>query len=227
MVRKSENIRILIVSSHTMFRDGLKQILNAEPGFNVIADAGNKDQSEKLLDEQTPDVLLLDLNDSPPHACPNLQILECLGEKKWKILPILLIPSYDEEQIVEALKMGVRGIFRKQLGTSLLFKCIRSVMRGEYWMGHDVTCGLINSLKSLHKDKERGQEILGCGLSARELQVIQEIAFGSSNKDIAQTLSISEQAVKYRLSNIFRKTGISDRMELARFVIRHQLVREA
>jgi two-component system, NarL family, nitrate/nitrite response regulator NarL len=218
----------LILSRHAMFRDGLKFLLNAEAGFSVIGATGDEDLAVEFAVELKPDILLFDANSLPLHSAnSDSQGLRRIALKAGSVRTILLTTSDDEAPIIETLIFGVRGVIRKEAGVQLLFKCIRSVNEGEYWISHNMTCELVKSLESLNSKLEQRSKLLNCRLSERELQVIKEVVLGSANKDIAQALSISEQAVKYHFTNIFNKTGISGRLELARFAIRHQLVREA
>lgn len=223
----AQQIRILILSNHEIFRYGLRRLLEAEPGFSVVADTNNGDQAMNFVLELKPDILLLDVSSlQPPAKISGLEALRSIASKGHNTRPILLHASNDEGQIVEALKLGVRGVVRKETGSALLFKCIRSVMEGGYWISRSTTCELVRSLESLNDKLEHRAKLQDWRLSGRELQVIREILSGSSNKDIARKLSISEQAVKYHLTNIYGKTGMPGRMELARFVIRHKLVQE-
>ena len=221
-------IRVLVFSKHAMFRNGLKLLLDSEAGFSAVAVADDAEQAVKLAVELEPDILLFDVSYRQFQPTDtDLQLFRQLASKAGKVKIILLSTSDGDAPVVELLKYGVRGVVRKEASVPLLFKCIRSVMSGGYWISHDTTCELIKSLESLNLKLEHWSKLLNCRLSERELQVIKEIISGSSNKDIARELSISEQAVKYHLTNIFSKTGISGRMELARFAIRNQLVREA
>jgi two-component system, NarL family, nitrate/nitrite response regulator NarL len=224
----AKRIRILVFSNHAMFRNGLKLILEAETGFSVVGVTGGSDHAVKLAVELEPDIVLFDVNHRQLHSTDaDLQVLRQLASKAGKARTILLCAFDEASPVVESLKFGVRGVVRREASVPLLFKCIRSVMDGVYWISHDTTCELIKSLESLNSRLENWSKLLNCRLSERELQVIKEIISGSSNKDIARELSISEQAVKYHLTNIFSKTGICGRMELARFAIRHQLVQGA
>jgi two-component system, NarL family, nitrate/nitrite response regulator NarL len=224
----ARQIRILILSNHAMFREGLKRLLDAEPDFSVVGSTSDGEEAVALVFGLKPDILLFDVSSTQPHPEDSgFQILRHLALKERNARPILLTASSDEGQIVEALKFGVRGVLRKEANAPLLFKCIRSVMEGGYWISRNTICELVKSFESLTAMLEHRSKLLDGRLSRRELQVIKEIVSGSSNRDIARRLSISEQTVKYHLTNIFGKTGMSSRMELARFVIRHQLVREA
>jgi two-component system, NarL family, nitrate/nitrite response regulator NarL len=228
MKSPKQRIRIFIFSRHAMFCSGLKLLLDAETGFSVVGTTGDADQAVELVVDLEPDIVLFDISYRQLHSADSdLLILRQLALKAGKVRTILLSASDGQEPIVESLRFGVRGMVRREANVAMLLKCIRSVMDGGYWIGHDATCELIKGLELLNSKLEHWSRILNCRLSERELQVIKEIISGSSNKDIAQELRISEQAVKYHLTNIFSKTGISGRMELARFAIRNQLVREA
>jgi two-component system, NarL family, nitrate/nitrite response regulator NarL len=223
----ARQIRILIVSRHAILCDGLKRLLDVEGDFNVVACTGVRNHAIDLVVELKPDILLYDVTGSDlPLADSDTQLLRQIARKKQDVRSILLTTSDDEAQIVSLLRLGVRGIVQKEAGQLLLAKCIRAVMMGGYWISRSATCELVKSLECLNAMLEQKSKLLECRLSGREMQVIGEVISGSSNKDIAKKLSISEQAVKYHLTKIYNKTGSSTRMKLARFAIRHQLVRE-
>jgi DNA-binding NarL/FixJ family response regulator len=144
-------------------------------------------------------------------ALPNLNI-------------VLLTSAVDASRIVEALKFGVRGAVPKEADTTLLLKCIRKVMAGSYWISRDVTNELAKGFTSLSAAKGNQSKPINHRFSERERQVLESVLFGYSNKEIAKELCVSEQAVKYHLTNMFRKTGVSGRMQLARFTIDRQLL---
>jgi len=128
--------------------------------------------------------------------------------------------------VVEALRLGARGVVLKESATAVLFKCIRTVMAGQYWIGNEAVADLVKLVREITASAPK-RECPRNGLTPRELQVISTIVVGYSNKEIAHKFSISEDTVKHHLTNIFDKLGISSRLELATYAISHHLVDNA
>jgi two-component system nitrate/nitrite response regulator NarL len=223
-----QSIRILIVDSQAMFREGLRLLFEAEPDFQVIADTGDADEVPKLVGDFDPDILLIDVTRLHSNSSNSgLKLLDQLISTTNDVRPILMTSSIDKDGTFKALKIGVRGVLTKQSGIALFSKCIRTVVAGEYWISHDIISELIASFKSLSTRLAGTAKSADCHFSEREEQVLRAIVYGYSNKDIAKELAVSEQAVKYHLTRMFRKAGVSSRMELARFTIANELVRDA
>ncbi len=215
------DIRILIADDHPIFRDGLRRVLEVEPGFRVVGEAGEGKQAVQLARQLKPDILLLDL------VMPLLTGLEALRDLSTASVPvrtIVLTAAIEPLQVVEALQLGARGIVLKSSVTLLLLKSIHAVMIGEYWVGHGSVSDLVKALHELMPLEAAGARQKTYGLTARELEIVLEIVAGCTNKDIAQKFSISEETVKRHLTNIFDKLGVSNRLELALFALKHHLV---
>jgi two-component system nitrate/nitrite response regulator NarL len=215
-------IRILIADDHPIFREGLRRLLEAEPGFQVIGQAGDGDEALKLVAELKPDVLLLDL------AMPKmggLDVLRELNDMRATVRTVLLTAAVEREEAVQALASGAYGVVLKESATQLLYRCVHAVASGEYWIGHDRVADI---LRSVAEERRKPQAPAPASLlTKRELQLVSAIVNGSSNKDIAQDLNLSEQTVKNHLSNIFDKVGVSNRLELALYALHHRLLEQA
>jgi two-component system, NarL family, nitrate/nitrite response regulator NarL len=213
-------ITVVIADDHPIFRDGLRRLLGAEPGFEVIGEAGDGRDAVEKAAKLRPDVLLLDL------AMPNgngLQALQDLLELRLPVRPVLLTAAIDSADTVRALRLGARGVILKESATQLLFKCLHSVMNGEYWVGHERVQDIVEQLRRSESDSNR--ELTPAGrLTKRELQIVAAIVEGSSNKDIGQQFGLSQQTVKNHLSHIFDKLGVSNRLELALYAVHHKLL---
>jgi two-component system nitrate/nitrite response regulator NarL len=214
-------IRIVIADDHPIFREGLRRLLEAEPGLIVVGQAGDGDEALQQVQKLRPDVLLLDL------AMPKmggLDVLRELNDQRSTVRTVLLTAAVEREEAVQALASGAYGVVLKESATQLLYKCVRAVASGEYWIGRDRVADI---LKSVAEENRKPQTPAPASqLTKRELQLVAAIVGGSSNKDIAQELSLSEQTVKNHLSNIFDKVGVSNRLELALYALHHRLLKQ-
>ncbi len=210
--RRSQPIRIVIADDHPIFRDGLRRLLEAEPGLKVVGEASDGTDAVKLARQLKPDILLLDL--AMPRQ-PGLEALRDLsvGTGANGVKVILLTAAAEKHQIVEALQLGARGVVLKDSATQLLLKSIHTVMTGEYWVGRE---NLVQSSSEESRQKK-------FGLTPRELEIVSAVVAGYSNKEIAEYFKISEDTVKHHLSNIFDKLGVSTRLELALFAVNQAL----
>ena len=222
MDRRSQPIRIVIADDHPIFRDGLRRLLEAEPGLKVIGEACDGAEAVKLARQLKPDILLLDLA-MPRH--PGLEALRDLGSNSGAsmVRVILLTAAAEKHQIVEALQLGARGVVLKDSATQLLLKSIHTVMSGEYWVGRESVSNLVQYLRALVDSSTAASRQKRYGLTPRELDIISAVVAGYANKEIAEHFKISEDTVKHHLSNIFDKLGVSTRLELALFAVNQSI----
>jgi len=221
MGKNPPSVRILIADDHALFREGLRRLLEAEPDFQVVGEAADGLEAVTLAQRLNPDMLLLDL--AMPRL-PGLEALRELGVAGSPIRIILLTAAVEKAQIIEALQLGARGVVLKESASQLLLKSIRAVMAGQYWVGRAGVADLVQYLRQLTATTRGETRPKTFGLTARELEIIGAVVAGSTNRDIAKQLSISEDTVKHHLTNIFDKTGVSTRLELALFAVNHRLV---
>lgn len=195
-------------------------MLTEAEGFDVLGEATDGDEAITQTIELHPDILLLDL--SMPRL-PGMEAMRAImnGPSTAKIL--LLTSTITTQQIIEALQVGARGIVLKDALANHLQTAIRTVSAGDYWIGGKRVVNLVAALHELMQ-KAAVPQRKTYGLTPRELEVVGCIVEGCSNRDIAKQFSLSEETVKRHLSNIFDKTGVSTRLELALFAIAHSLV---
>ena len=213
-------IRIVLADRQEIFREGLKRLLESEPGFVVVGGAGTPAEVMQLVAALDPDVLLLDLG---LHGGDSLEILKALAQQPYRVRTIGLTSSVESELLKAAQRHGARGTIRKQSATPLLFKSIRTVVEDDSWMCPDPSTVAI----------ETSAQAAGMGietqakkfrLTRREMDIVSAVAAGESNKGIAQKLSLSEDTVKHHVSHVFDKLGVFSRLELALFAFNHDLV---
>jgi two-component system, NarL family, nitrate/nitrite response regulator NarL len=220
MEMKSGKVRILLADDHTIFRDGLRKLLEAEPDFEIVGEAGDGADAISMVQQIKPEILLLDL------AMPRVPGLEALREVialKSPVKTILLTAAIEKRQIIEALQVGARGVVLKDAATQMLIRAIRTIINGQFWVGRESVTDMQVYLK--HQiATQPAPKAKSYGLTRREIEILGTIVGGLSNKEIAQKFSLSEDTVKHHLTNIFDKVGVSSRLELALFAINNQLI---
>jgi len=155
---------------------------------------------------------------------PGLEAMRAIMAKSPRVKIVLLTSTITTQQVIEALQIGARGIVLKDSVADDLSESLRAVLGGDYWIGGQRVANLLAALHELMAQAAAVPERKTYGLTPRELEVVTCIVEGCSNKDIAKQFSISEETVKRHLSNVFDKTGVSTRLELALFAISHKLV---
>lgn len=219
-VQAAPSIRILLADDHPVVRIGVRNMLQADEGFDVIGEASDGDEAIAQTLELLPDILLLDL--LMPRL-PGLEAMRAIMNGSPSVKIILLTSTITSQQVIEALQIGARGIVLKDAVTDHLTTAIRAVASGDYWIGGKRVVNLVAALHDLMQ-KAGTPERKTFGLTPREMEVVGCIVEGCSNRDVAKQFGLSEETVKRHLSNIFDKTGVSTRLELAMFAIAHQLV---
>jgi two-component system nitrate/nitrite response regulator NarL len=219
-MRSDGIIRILVADDHPLFRDGLIRLLEAHHQFHVVGAAGDGTETLRLIAELEPDLVLLDLS-MPTFG--GLDVLRALGPEP-PVRIVVLTASADEEQILDALQFGARGVLLKESATPQLYKCIGCVMDGQYWLGRDHVSNVVQAMRAL-ADQRAAEKTRPTpfGLTPRELEIVAGIAAGETNREIAHRLSVREHTVKHHLTHIFDKTGVFSRLELAVFALNHGL----
>jgi two-component system nitrate/nitrite response regulator NarL len=215
-------IRIFLVDDHSIFRAGLRRLLELEADLNVVGEACDLQEITRLVNKARPDILLIDLKTASQDG---LGALKRLSVGKLKVRAIVLMAEGNNEKITDALKHGARGVVIKNSATKVLVAAIRSVAEGNFWIGSEaIKCRGSRSIKpgDLPRAKAHARSF---GLTPREMEMICAIVSGYSNREIARKYSISEDTVKHHVTNVFDKVGVCNRLELALFAIHHGLAR--
>lgn len=210
-------INVMITDDHAMIREGIRQLLEFDGNIKVVAEAGDGEECLHILNNNIPDVLLLDIN------MPKKNGIDVLKEIKSKNIPlkVLMLTVHNEvEYLLKAVDIGVDGYVLKDSDSSELKDAIISIMNGESYIQPSLIPMLNAKLISRDTDKDKIEQ-----LTRREMEVLAKVASGMFNKEIAISLNISERTVKNHLSNIFKKIQVSDRTQAAVFAIRNDIVK--
>ncbi len=206
----------MIADDHSMIREGLKQLLELEENFKVIAEANDGEECLNVLNTYHPDVLLLDINMPKKNG---LEVLMALNNRNYRVKVLILTVHNEVEYLMKAMDIGVDGYLLKDSESSELKKAILTVINGETYIQPSLIPMYNSKLINLESDYSKIES-----LTKRELDVLKSLALGMYNKEIAIKLEISERTVKNHVSNIFKKISVSDRTQAAVFAIRNNLV---
>jgi len=223
-----QEIRLLIVDDHPVFRQGLRNIFATEDDIQVVAEGASGEQALHLVHELQPDVLLLDIN------LPGINGLQVTSRLKAEHSPtaIVLLTAYDDiEQVLHAMRSGGAAYCPKDIEPELLIDVVRKAARGYYIIGNRVFDkeGLKNWLDA-GVEAATGPYMVDPGehfvpLSPREMEILQFVTQGKSNKEIAASLGISHQTVKNHMTSILKKLDVRDRTQAAVYALRRGWVR--
>jgi len=214
-----KKIRILIADDHTIFRQGLKMLLEQENDLEVVGEAGDGAETIKLAKKLKPDIALLDI------AMPKMDGME-VAKKLKKILPqlkVIVLTSYADDQFLfEFLKLGVSGFVLKDSASQELIYSIRKTKEGMAFLDPSVSKKVMEKFTQVTGGKK---DFINYGkLSDREKEVLQLVAEGKSTKEVAGKLYISPKTVENHRANIMKKLDIHDRMGLTKYALRLGLI---
>jgi len=203
-------IRVLIVDDHPVVRRGLRVLLEVQDGIEVTGEAGDGPTALKLAAEHEPDVILLDLK---LPAMDGLAVLAELHANGSKAKVLVLTSVTDPVAAGRVMRQGAAGVLYKDVDPDALVRAIRAVHDGHLLLAPGAADTLLRS----------GHQAPGLdALTAREREVLAELAQGRSNREIARALHVAEKTVKAHVSSVLAKLGVQDRTQAALFAVRHQ-----
>ena len=212
----ASRISVLVVDDHPVLRYGVASLLKAEQDFDVVGSARNCAEACRLVDEQRPDIVLLDLEMDDTEGVDAVSRLR--DHQPAKV--IIYTAHKDDQRILEAIRIGINGYVMKGAPNSRLCEAIRIVARGGMYLDADVA-PKITALLSAH---QQSQKPAPDSLTRRECEVLNCVAAGKRNKEIAKELFISERTVKFHASSVFAKLGASNRTEAVRIAVSKNLI---
>lgn len=212
-------INIMLADDHTLFREGMKKLLESNPEIQIVIEAADGEECLNQIDNSEIDVDVLLLDISMPHM-NGIDVLKKIKESNSQIKVFILTASDDIEYLVKAVDLGVNGYALKSVSYSEFISAIKHVKEGKQYIQTSLIPALNNKLIKRDIDKDKIDS-----LTKREMEMIIQIASGMSNKEIANSLFITERTVKNHISSLFKKINVSDRTQAAVFAIRNNLIK--
>lgn len=214
-----ENVSVILADDHEVVRLGLSTLLDDLPWVQVVAQASNAQEAIRLTERHMPDVVIMDIRmpgGSGIDACREIT-------SRLEGVQVIMLTSFgDDELILKALQAGASGYVLKQVGNRSLVSALEAIRQGNASLDPQVTRAVIDQVR---KDETARQAAAFRNLSAREMEVLAEVAKGKSNNEIAATLNLSEKTVRNHVSAILTKLGLSNRIEAATYAVRHDIER--
>src|SRR5947207_7443803 len=200
-------VHLALADDHPIVLDGLEGLFRLEPDFQVVARCINGEETLVAVRRHRPDILILDLR--MPRG-DGLEILRTLRREKLPTKVVLLAGALEEDEVLEALRLGVRGVVLKELAPQQLVECVRKVHAGEQWLEKQLSSRVLETLLRREAGGRAGSSVL----TPREIEIVRMVANGLRNRELARRLGVTEGTVKIHLHNIYKKLKVQSRLEL-------------
>jgi DNA-binding NarL/FixJ family response regulator len=210
-------LRVLVADDHQVVREGLRGLLEADPGVKVIGEAATGDQALALAAARKPDVLILDVSMPGKSGFDTLRELEEMSG----VRTVIFTAAIDRAGIFNAIQLGARAVVLKTSASDVLLDAVWAVAQGEYWLDRTQISSFPEVLRRLSAPRMGGDPY---GLTERQREIVAAVVEGLNNREIAERLHITEHTVKHHLTQAFNKTGVSTRLELALLATQKGLV---
>jgi two-component system nitrate/nitrite response regulator NarL len=212
----TEKIRVLLVDDHVLFRSGVKTLLERSDGFEVVDETGDGLEGIKRARSLKPDVVLLDLN---MPGVGGLEAVKAIVEEAPEVRVLMLTVSEDAADLMDALRSGASGYLLKNIEMEELVSAIRRAAAGDSVVSPQMTAKLIQGVRDQPRISDKAIE--RDRFSPRERDILACLARGESNKEIARALDLAESTVKIHVQNIFKKLGVTSRVQGALYAVEH------
>lgn len=216
-------VRILLVDDHPLFRQGVTWTLTNQPDLEIIGEVADGQAAIQQADILLPDIVLCDIN---LPGMNGLEVTRILKRRHPQTAVIILTLYEDDEQLFHAIRVGASAYAIKDIAAQELISLIRRVGRGEYLINENVLSRPFVASKVLDQFRElasldEASDTVFSPLTPREVEILDCVARGNSNKEIARLLSISDQTVKNHITSILRKLAVNDRTQAVIYALRH------
>ena len=200
-------IKLVVADPHPIFLMGMETLLKAEPFIEVLAYCRTAAETLKSVRDDQPDLLILDLGFRDFNG---MDVVRDLRRDKLPVKVIILTAALDDEQTIDAMRLGIQGVVLKSMAAELLPQCIRKVYAGGQWLEKQ---SLGHALEKMLR-REAGARRMATILTDRETEIMCLVAQGLSNREIGERLSVGEGTVKVHVHNIYAKVGVNNRVDL-------------
>lgn len=218
---------VVLVDDHPLFRQGLRRVLESEEDLEVIMEIADGEEALRLVKQLAPSVVIMDINLPRMNG---LQVTRELKQVVPEVAVIMLTAYHDDEQIFHAVRAGAAAYFPKDITPRRLIEAVRQVSKGNYVIDDEVldkpevATWLLSQFDKVAYVDGLPNEMFA-PLSPREMEILQHIARGQSNKEVAYELGISRQTVKNHMTSILRKLAVNDRTQAALYAVRRGWIR--
>lgn len=218
-----QRIHILIVDDHPLFRRGIRWSLESETDLAVVGEAPDGATAINMVDKHTPDIVLLDIN---MPGMSGIEVARVLKRRHPRLGIVIVTMHEDDEQLFNAIRVGAAAYCTKDVDPSYIVGIIRRVARGEYLINENVLSHPFVASRVLDQFRElaridHASDSVFSPLTPREVEILDCVARGNSNKEIASFLGISDQTVKNHITSILRKLQVNDRTQAVIYALRH------
>lgn len=208
---------LVLADDHPIVLDALEQLFRLEDGLEVVGRCRDGDATLQAVRELQPDVLVLDVRMPGPDG---LDVLRTLDAERAATRVVLLTAELEDDQLLEAIRAGARGVVLKDMAPQLLVEAVRTVLGGGQWLEKGLGGRALTKLLQ----RERGLKEATRHLTPREMEIVRMVAQGLRNRAIAEKVHITEGTVKVHLHNIYEKLGVDGRVELTLYAQEKGLV---
>ena len=209
----TDKIKVIIADDHALLREGIRRLLELDPKIEVVTEVGDGQGAINMARRERPDIILMDVNMPGTDGLTATRVIK----REMPQIKIIALTIYEDDEVVDMVKAGVSAYVLKDVAGNELIDTIYKVMNGEVVIHPRVASRLVRELTKVDRPQERVR------LTRREYDVLALLVKGNSNKDIADTMFISEKTVKNHVSNIFRKLNVSDRTQAAIYALKNNI----
>lgn len=213
----SMRTRLVLTDDHPIVLHGLENLLRAEPDLQVVARCASGDETIIAVRRHQPDLLILDMH---MPGKDGLAVLRELQRDKLPTKVVLMAERLDDEEVLEAFRLGVEGMLLKELALKMVVQCVRKVLAGELWLEKRAVSRALEVL--LHR--ENGEREATALLTPREMEMVRLVALGLGTEEMSSRLAISEGTVKTHLHRVYRKLKVNNRVALTLYAQALRLV---
>ena len=204
------SVRIVIADDHPVVRRGLAQFIADSDGLEIVAECADGASALDAVAQHAPDVLILDLR---MPVMNGLEVLRHLQQLPSSPAAVILAGNMSDDEVVEAMRSGAKGVVLKEMAPSLLVACIRKVAAGGTWLEKEAIGRTLEKLLRGEQSRQKVRDLL----TPREIEIVRMVASGLGNREVGEKLFISEGTVKTHLHSVYEKLGLKGRVQLANY----------